>query len=305
MLRLCPLIGVVLALLVPASAGAAPLLFVQQTDGGTLQKTGDATYRLTLRGVAPSVSTFADRPGRTAGSERAATFVSRWRGRFGTEPPNAALVIDGAPRGRDVAMLTLSAPRYRPRNRTFTYVARALKGKSGAALKAFHARRDPVRELRFGAASLFVDDASDLMAQQMMVTFSGDMQASTVFGLEITGVSPAQEQAVFTAGTKAVPGVFDLGGNANVANLQVTPSRLTFTPTDIVAGSTNMTVIVTFLASQELETLAMRTTDGTAFATVYQSLAGQNPMPVSRLGSEVFWWVTAASYYGGPAAFGL
>lgn len=306
MLRLRPLVGVVLALalVLPAAAGATPLLFVQQADGGTLEKTGGSTYRLTLRGVAPSVAAFADRPGRTATSERASTFVSRWRGRFGTDPPNAALVIDGAPRGRDVAMLTLTAPRYRPRARTLTYTARALRGDSGAALKAFHTRRDPVRALRFGAASLFIDDASDLMAQQMMVTFNGAIEAGTVFGLEITATAPAQSQAVFTAGTKAVPGVFDLGGNAAVANLQVTPSRLSFGLTDIVAGAPNMTVIVTFLATQNLETLTMRSVDATAFAVAYQDLTGQIAMPISRLGSEVSWWVNAAAYYGGPASFG-
>lgn len=307
MLRLRLLIGALALLVVlalPAAAGATPLLFVQQADGGTLEKTGASTYRLTLRGVAPSVAAFADRPGRTATSERASTFVSRWRGRFGTDAPNAALVVDGAPRGRDVAMLTLSAPRYRPRARTLTYTARALRGDSGAALKAFHARRDPVRELRFGAASLFIDDASDLMAQQMMVTFFGAMERSTVFGLEITATTPAQSQAVFTAGTKAVPGVFDLGGNATVANLQVTPSRLSFTPTAIAVGAPNMTVIVTFLATQNLETLMLRTIGSTAFAVAYQDLAGQNSMPISRLGSKVPWWVTAAAYYGGPAAFG-
>lgn len=307
MLRLRPLIGVLALLVVlalPAAAGATPLLFVQQTDGGTLEKTGASTYRLTLRGVAPSVAAFADRPGRTATSERASTFVSRWRGRFGTDAPNAALVIDGVPRGRDVAMLTLSAPRYRPRAHTLTYTARALRGDAGPALKAFHTRRDPVRALRFGAASLFIDDASDLMAQQMMVTFTGPMEAGTVFGLEITATAPAQSQAVFTAGTKAVPGVFDLGGNAAVANVQVTPSRLSFGLADIVAGAPNMTVIVTFLATQELETLRMRSIESTVYAVAYQEISGQNPMPISRLGSPVGWWVTAASYYGGPAAFG-
>lgn len=308
MLRCRPLIGVVLALasvlVLPAAAGATPLLFVQQADGGTLEQTAASTFRLTLRGVAPSVAAFADRPGRTATAERAGTFVSRWRGRFGTDPPNAALVIDDAPRGRDVAMLTLSAPRYRPRAHTLTYTARALRGDAGAALKAFHARRDPVREMRFGAASLFIDDASDLMAQQMMVTFNGPMEPSTVFGLEIAATAPAQSQAVFTAGTTAVPGVFDLGGNATVANLQVTPSRLTFTPADIVAGAPNMTVIVTFLAAQDLETLTLRSTDSTAFAVVYQNISGQNPLSIGRQGAAVPWWVTAAAYYGGPAAFG-
>lgn len=306
MLRLRPLIGVVLAFglvpALPAAAGATPLLFVQQTDGGTLEKTGGSTYRLTLRGVAPSVAAFADRPGRTATSERASTFVSRWRGRFGTDAPNAALVIDGAPRGRDVAMLTLSAPRYRPRARTLTYTARALRGDSGAALKAFHARRDPVRALRFGAASLFIDDASDLMAQQMLVVFGGVMETSTVFGLEIGG----DPSVTFTVGTKAVPGVFDLDGNADVANLQVGSRQLSFSPTSIVPGSWQMAVIVTFLAPQDLESFTLRSSgnSGSRLVTVYQSLAGQNPTFIGSAPATVDWWVTAASYYGGPAAFG-
>ncbi|MFA9273077.1 MAG: hypothetical protein ACEQSX_20520, partial [Baekduiaceae bacterium] len=71
------MIGVVLALasvlVLPAAAGATPLLFVQQADGGTLEQTAASTFRLTLRGVAPSVAAFADRPGRTATAERAGT----------------------------------------------------------------------------------------------------------------------------------------------------------------------------------------------------------------------------------------
>lgn len=49
---------------------------------------------------------------------------------------------------------------------------------------------------------------------------------------------------------------------------------------------------------------ALRSTEATAFAVMYQDISGQNPMPFSRLGSEVPWWVTAAASYGGPAAFG-
>lgn len=149
----------------PAGAATPSLLFVQQAGGGTLKKAG-SSYRLTLRGVAPSVASFTDRPGRTAGSERASTFVSRWRGRgFAADAPNAALVIDGAPRGRDLAVMSLSRPRYSARTRTFTYTAKPLKGKAGGALAAFESRRDPITEQRFGAASLFIDNAGALVFQ--------------------------------------------------------------------------------------------------------------------------------------------
>lgn len=163
-----------------STASAAPsLLFVQQASGGTLTTSGSA-YRLTLRGVT-SVASFTDRPTRDAGSELAATFVRRWKARgFSADPPNAALVLDGAPRGRDLAILTLSRPRYSRRTRTLTFTARPLKGRAGGALAAFEARRDPIRVQRFGAASLFVDNASALVFQPIALQVSNAMPGQTV-----------------------------------------------------------------------------------------------------------------------------
>lgn len=170
-LRALPALGLTLAvgLIAPASAAAAPsssLLFVQQASSGTLNRTAKGTYRLTLRDVAPSVASFTDRPSRKAASESSSAFVSKWAGRgFTKDPPNAALVLDGEPKTRDLAMVTLSRPRYDAKTRTFTYVARPLRGTPSSGLNDFTARRDPLRELRFGAASLFIDNASGTVFQ--------------------------------------------------------------------------------------------------------------------------------------------
>lgn len=173
-----------LLLIAPASAHAAAapsLLFVQQASSGTLERTGKGVYRLTLRDVAPSVASFTDRPSRKAASESSAVFVSKWAGRgFAKDAPNAALVLDGEPKSHDLAMLTLSRPRYDAKTRTFTYVARPLRGTPGGSLKDFAARRDPLRELRFGAASLFIDDAGGTVFQPVTLQVVNAVPGQTI-----------------------------------------------------------------------------------------------------------------------------
>lgn len=173
-----------LLMVAPASAHAATapsLLFVQQASSGTLDRTGKSTYRLTLRDVAPSVASFTDRPNRQAASESSAAFVSKWAGRgFAKDAPNAALVLDGEPRSRDLAMVTLSRPRYDAKTRTFTYVARPLRGTPSSGLKDFTARRDPLRELRFGAASLFIDDAGGTVFQPVALQVMNAVPGQTI-----------------------------------------------------------------------------------------------------------------------------
>ncbi|WP_028062238.1 hypothetical protein [Solirubrobacter soli] len=56
-------------------------------------------------------------------------FIEHRRDRgFAENPPNAALVVHGASRGRDVVVLTISHPHHRPRTHTFTYTAKPVKG---------------------------------------------------------------------------------------------------------------------------------------------------------------------------------
>lgn len=144
----------------PARSGPAkgPLLFVQETAGGSIERLGHGAYRLRLTGVSPRVTTFTDRPRRRAGSQGLPSFVGTWGANgFAADPPNAALVLDHAPASHDIALLTLSHPHYDRARRTLTYRATPLHGDDGA-LASFARRADPVRAGELGGASLFVDD---------------------------------------------------------------------------------------------------------------------------------------------------
>jgi hypothetical protein len=149
-----------------ATAARPGLLYVGRADGGRLTSAGKGRFRLELRVGATPLSTFTDRPGRSAGSERVRAFVARWAARgFAADPPNAALVVDGARTGADVAMLTLSQPRLSRGVLRFT--ARPLRTTDGGALETLRRRGDTVRAGRFGRASLFVDNGATTIYQPL------------------------------------------------------------------------------------------------------------------------------------------
>ena len=131
----------------PAAAQASPsLLFVQEVDGGRLVREKGGRYRLRLRGVSRVVSSFTDRPARRAGKQALGRFVDSWPAYgFSEDPPNAALVLRGAPASRDIAMLTLSHPRLDRRRGVLTYRARPLRGRVGDGLAGFARKRDRLR----------------------------------------------------------------------------------------------------------------------------------------------------------------
>lgn len=168
-------------------SSAGSLLFVQQTKGGELDRIRTGVYRLVFRDVSPTVATFTDRPRRRAGEQGLTRFVKSWAANgFAADPPNAALVLRGAPSSRDVAMLTLSHPRYDRVARTLTYTAKPLRDPGATSLAGFTRRGDRLRSLSFGAASLFVDDAgsnTNFVPMNLLVTGNvPDQQAS----IEIT-----------------------------------------------------------------------------------------------------------------------
>lgn len=182
LLALCALLA--LAALAPGASaasgktsGAGSLLYVQQTQGGSLRQLGSGSFELQLTGISPRVSTFTDRPRRRAGSQRLRDFVSGWgKAGFAADPPNAALVLDHGPRSRDVALVTLSRPRYDRRHKTLTYRVKPLRGKGSGTLAAFAKRADPVRAGGFGSASLFVDNGVE---EADLVDITVEVQSAT------------------------------------------------------------------------------------------------------------------------------
>jgi hypothetical protein len=212
---------------VAASAAAPPsLLFVQNASGGRIAHLHGDRFRLTLDGVT-DVDVFTDRPSRRASSESARSFVSRWRGRgFAADAPNAALEIAGAPRGHDVAVVTLSHPRYDGRRQTLSYDAVPLRGRVPSALSAFAKRRDPVRQLRFGRASLFVDDGSSTTVMPVTFSITG-LQASTAAALALqSGGVQFATSAPATRGSGLTVEGSPQGSPFALSQLLLTPTEL-------------------------------------------------------------------------------
>ncbi|HEX3238603.1 MAG TPA: hypothetical protein VHR18_00525 [Solirubrobacterales bacterium] len=165
----------------PARSGPAKgsLLYVQETAGGSIEPLGAGAYRLRLTGVSPRVTTFTDRPRRRAGRQGLKGFVGSWKANgFAADPPNAALVLDHAPASHDVALLTLSHPRYDRARQTLTYRVTPLHG-DDTALASFARRADPVRAGDLGAASLFVDDGGGALSTVVFDVY-GEATTSTV-----------------------------------------------------------------------------------------------------------------------------
>lgn len=208
-----------------AVAASAPQrtseLFVQQAGGGTLERVRDGAFRLRLSGVAPTVSSFTDRPRRRASAQSLRSFVRDWSASgFAADPPNAALVLAGARRSADVAMLTLSRPRYDRARRTLTYRAEPLRGDGGDALASFARRADPVRALRFAAASLFIDNGAGSSYRQVSI--------------EVVGAEPGSKLEL-KASANGSPVAWSLGPPGNrapglqfVSPLQVMPIAQAF-----------------------------------------------------------------------------
>lgn len=152
---LCP----TAVLAAPAAASANDLYVVSGMQGSLITAGRPGLYTLRFDAPAARVTGFTDHPQRTATSETLAHFVSDWKARgFAADPPNAALVLDGAPRARDTFVFELTRPRL-TRDGALTLSARRLTGVPQGALRSVARGADHVAPPRaFTSASLFVDD---------------------------------------------------------------------------------------------------------------------------------------------------
>ena len=139
-----------------AAAPPSQSLYLLQSKGGELRGS-----KLVLHGVSPRVTSFTDRPRRSARSISARGFTSKWKSIFGSDPPNAALEVQSAPAGRDVALLELRRPHYDARRHVLTYSVRRLNHSNDPALAEFDRRADGRAVRRFGRSSLFIDDGGE------------------------------------------------------------------------------------------------------------------------------------------------
>lgn len=103
-------------------------LFAQAAQQGRLRALDRerGRYRLSLRNVPPNVAYFTDAPVRLWGALPLHRYTRLWDGDFGSDPPNAAVLVPGADPSRDLAIVELERARYRQRSRQLVYDLRML-----------------------------------------------------------------------------------------------------------------------------------------------------------------------------------
>jgi hypothetical protein len=286
----------------PAAASAEPpsLLFVQETSGGELIRIAAGRYKVRLLGVSRGLTTFTDRPSRRAGHESVRAFVSRWAGRgFASDPPNAALVVHDAPASSDVTMLTLSHPRYDRARRTLTYTARPLDGAPAGELAGLGKRGDPIRPRRFGAASLFIDDAGASTIYQPLTLYVSNAVPGEEIAVRLTSRGP---NVAFGTGPAFAPAaglqVTSESGPAPLSQIQVNPQEIVLV-TSAGAGSSSLgfSVSVFLAADANISTFYLRSaSDSGVFVTA--SIANGQPQVVNQT-QTIFSWNPASGTAGG------
>ena len=198
---------------VPASAAAAPaltgvpsdasLLFSLESRAGTLvpdARAGKGRFTLTLRGVERRATWFTDRPQRNAGRVDTRKLFTAWRELgFRADPPNAALVVDRAKASRDTVAAEIRLRSYAPRRRTARLAVRTL-GSLGNGLRHINRRIDLRPPRRFGAASLFIDNATYGSGQGCTL---GQPQLYALTG-PLEGMFPANGQILSIRGNTAL-----------------------------------------------------------------------------------------------------
>lgn len=256
---LCALAFVVAALAAAPAAGAAQpsYLFALTSSGGSLTH-DESGWWITLTGTSPVVTRFSDRPQRLASTETPTRFAAQWRGYgFASDPPNAALVIADGSRTADVFVVELRRPRVRGARVTFR--ARPIRAAS-TALARYAPRADRMRELTFGPASLFIDDASATLYQPL--------------ALQIANVQPGQSILVTVAASGGVPVGFSTGpaltanaglqliaqsGSVPVAYMSVTASQVRIqTAPNGYGGTITLSVPLYLAAAEDIETFALQ-----------------------------------------------
>ena len=137
------------------------MLFLQAFKAGSVApKAGaDGRYVLTLEQGLGHTVYFSDRPHRVVGATPTPEFLAGL-GFPDDNPPNAALVVEGADGATEIAVLQLYAPAYDEASRTATYEAEELQGWQRSVAAGFvEASADLAARLpSFGAAHLFIDD---------------------------------------------------------------------------------------------------------------------------------------------------
>lgn len=143
-----------------STATAISLLYVQNAQSGTLEKTTGDLYKLTLNNVSPQTILFADRPSRISGQMGTADFVNDDIFKDENDLPNAALDIFDAKNTEDVIIMELSNPAYDEASKTMIYTVKLLSNIQSDLLANFEERSDNFVPTNFDAVTLFIDSGT-------------------------------------------------------------------------------------------------------------------------------------------------
>jgi hypothetical protein len=139
-------------------------LFVQSFQSGRIApKEGeDGAFTLTLEHGLGQTIYFSDRPERFVWTSPTQDFL-KGLGFPPDNPPNAALLVEPAPGGTDIAVLELFNPRYDESSHTATYDVQVLKEyEKSLGISLIEQPTDLAQLLpSFGAAHLFIDGCPD------------------------------------------------------------------------------------------------------------------------------------------------
>lgn len=151
----------------PAAGGEGTkteFLFVQSFEGGSIApKDGaEGAYTLTLQHGLGQTIYFSDRPERIVGAAPTPRFLEGL-GFSPDNPPNAALVVETADGGVDIAVVELTNPSYDESSFTATYDATVLQNYDREAGLQFQEATTDLAAVAasFGSAHLFIDDCPD------------------------------------------------------------------------------------------------------------------------------------------------
>jgi len=133
--------------------------FIQQGTGGSFVNDSSGNYTLTITGVIPYTVAFSDRPARNASFVKMDTFLTGFN--FDPKnPPNAAVMIQGAKEDHDVVIVELTSPKYDAIKQTLTYTAKLIKDFAFESEWAndLTERADLSISEKFGEVVLAIDD---------------------------------------------------------------------------------------------------------------------------------------------------
>lgn len=149
-------------------------LFVMKAKSGSLMKTPDGIWKLTLNMPDDKVIYFSDRPYRIAGSSGSQKFISDWK-EFGFDknPPNAAVSLDpklNKGEDQDTVIVTLQNPLIDPLKQTITFTI-LQSGNPSGSLESFKKKMDQSVPEQFMEPILFID-LSDLITGEYAESFN-------------------------------------------------------------------------------------------------------------------------------------